>query len=110
MKREEKENAEEGGPELDETVNLAVRSALHVEIFIREECARALLLVEVEEGLVELLLEGEVEGGEGGEEEIDDGDVHGDAVEALVETVGEKKRKEKRKVLFEKKRDEEGRI
>lgn len=110
MKREEKENAEEGGPELDETVNLAVRSALHVEIFIRETCARALLLVEVEEGLVELLLEGEVEGGEGGEEEIDDGDVHGDAVEALVATVGEKKRKEKRNVLFEKKRDEGGRI
>lgn len=110
MERKEKGNAEEGGPELDEAVDLAVGSALHVEIFIREKCARALLLVEVEEGLVELLLEGEVEGGKGGEEEIDDGDVHGDAVEALVETVGEEKRKEKRKVLFEKKRDDEGRI
>ena len=51
-----------------------------------------------------------MEGGQGGEEEIDDGDVHGDAVEALVETVGEKERKEKRNVLFEKKRDEGGRI
>ena len=110
MKGERNKNAKKRGPELDETVNLAVRSALHVEIFIREKCACALLLVEVEEGLVELLLEGEVEGGEGGKEEIDDGDVHGDAVEALVATVEKKKRKEKRNVLFEKKRDEGGRI
>lgn len=110
MKGERNKNAKKRGPELDEAVDLAVGSALHVEILVGQKQARALLLVEVEEGLVELFLKGELEGGERGEEEVDDGDVHGDAVEALVETVGEKERKEKRNVLFEKKRDDEGRI
>lgn len=110
MERRERENAEKRGPKLDEAVDLAVGSALHVEVLVRQRGARALLLVEVQQGLVELLLQAGLEGGQSGEKEIDDGDVHGGAVEALVETVGEKKRKKKRKVVLEEKGDDEGRI
>ena len=110
MGEEERANAEERAPKLDEAVDLAVGSALHVEVLVGETLAGALLLGEVEERLVELLVEGEVEGGEGGEEEIDDGDVHRDAVDALVQTVGEEERKEKGDVILEEKGDDEGRI